>query len=108
MRYITFVAKKNFMKYNRFFAFIISTLLMWAVCYLFNTTATVGKVVFSLSFINPWKTYTAVKYYMCVGMGLTDWLAYTLAAVLLLFLWGALYYFVYSVKCAIDTKPYRR
>lgn len=97
-----------FMKYNRLFSFVVSTLLMWAICYLFNTSATVGKIVFSVSFINPWKTYTTVKYYMYAGMGLTEWLAYTLAAVLLLFLWGALYYFVYSVKRAVDSKPYRR
>lgn len=109
MLYITFVAKKIFfMKYNRIFSFVISTLLMWAICYLFNTTATVGKIVFSTAFINPWNTYMAVKYYMYAGMGMTEGLAYTMAAVLLIFLWVALYYFLYSVKCAIDTKPYRR
>lgn len=100
--------KNFFMKYNRIFSFVISTLLMWAICYLFNTTATVGKIVFSTAFINPWNTYTTVKYYMYAGMGMTEGLAYTMAAVLLIFLWVALYYFLYSVKCAIDTKPYRR
>lgn len=96
------------MKHNRLFSFVISTLLMWAVCFLFNTTATVGKIVFSVVFINPWRTFTTVKYYLYAGMGIAEWLSYTLAAVLFLFIWGALYYFVYSVKCAIDTKPYRR
>ena len=96
------------MNRNHLFSFIISLLAMWAVCYLFNTTAIIGKVVFSKTFISPWLTFTTVSKYLTLGFGLKEWLASVFALLLLLFIWGALYFFVYSVKHAFDVSRSRR
>mgnify|MGYP003303831821 CR=1 FL=1 len=92
------------MKRRNIISFVISFLLFWVLCYFFNTTALLGKVVVSKVFLNLWLTYTTVVKYMSLGMGLELWLAYTLSAMLLLFLWVSLYLFVYSLLHAVATK----
>lgn len=96
------------MNRNHTFSFIVSLIAMWAICYLFNTTAVTGKVVLSKTFISPWLTYTSVSKYLTLGFGLKEWLASACAVLLLLFIWGALYFFVYSVKRALDIGRLRR
>lgn len=96
------------MNRNHLFSFVVSLLAMWVVCYVFNVTAIVGKVVFSKVFISPWLTFTTVSKYFSLGMGLQEWLASVLAVLLLLFIWGSLYFFVYSVKRAFDLSRARR
>ena len=92
------------MKRNYIISCIISLLLFWAICYIFNSTALIGKIVFAKAFISPWLTFTTVMKYFHIGMGVAPWLAYTLAALLLLFLLGSLYFFAYSLLRAIAIK----
>lgn len=95
------------MKRNHIFSFIISFLLFWAICYVFNSVALIGKLVVAKTFISPWLTYTSVMKYMSIGMGIEEWIAYTLAALLLLFLWISIYFFVFSLLRAIQLKAKR-
>lgn len=96
------------MKRNYIISCIISLLLFWAICYIFNSTALIGKIVFAKAFISPWLTFTTVMKYFHIGMGVAPWLAYTLAALLLLFLLGSLYFFAYSLLRAIAIKRNHR
>lgn len=96
------------MKRSYIISFAISSLLLWVICYFFNTVALLGKVVLAKAFISPWLTYTTVMKYMSIGMGVAPWLAYALSATLLLFLWASLYMFVYSLLLAIKAKQGRR
>ena len=95
------------MKRRYIISFAISFLLLWVICYFFNTVALLGKVVFAKAFISPWLTYTTVMKYMNIGMGVPPWMAYSLSAALLLFLWASLYMFVYSLLLAIKAKQSR-
>ena len=83
------------MKRQYIISFVVSSLIFWAICYFFNTTAILGKVVFAKAFISPWLTYTTVMQYLHLGMGVASWVAYVLAAILLIFLWASVYFFVY-------------
>lgn len=96
------------MKRNYIISLIFSTLLWWAVCYIFNSTALLGKIVFAKSFISPWFTFTTVMKYMHLGMGVAPWLAYSLSALLLLFLWFSFFFFVFSLIRAIEAKKMRK
>ena len=96
------------MKRNYIISLILSFLLWWTICYLFNTTALIGKVVLSTTFVSPWLTFTTVMKYLHLGMGAAPWLAYALAALLLIFLWASLYYFVFSLLRAIEVKKLRK
>ena len=96
------------MKRSYIVSFVLSFLLFWVICYFFNTVALLGKVVLAKAFISPWLTYTTVMKYMTLGLGLAPWMAYTLSAMLLIFLWGSLYLFVYSLLLAIKSKQTRR
>jgi hypothetical protein len=96
------------MKRQHFISFVISFMLFWVVCYFFNTTALLGKVVFAKAFISPWLTYTTVMKYLNLGLGVAPWMAYVLSACLLLFIWASLYFFVYSLMQALAAKNNRR
>ena len=96
------------MKRQHLISFVISFMLFWVVCYFFNTTALLGKVVFAKAFISPWLTYTTVMKYFSIGMGVAPWMAYVLSACLLLFIWASLYFFVYSLMQALVAKNNRR
>lgn len=96
------------MKRSYIISFLLSFLLFWVICYFFNTVALLGRVVLAKAFISPWLTYTTVMKYMSMGMGVAPWMAYTLSALLLAFLWGSLYLFVYSLLLAIKAKQTRR
>lgn len=92
------------MKRDNIISLVISFLLWWTICYVFNSTALIGKLVFAKAFISPWLTYTTVAKYMSLGMGMAEWLAYVLAALLLIFLLGSLYMFVISLWQAIELR----
>lgn len=92
------------MKRQYIISFVVSSLIFWAICYFFNTTAILGKVVFAKAFISPWLTYTTVMQYLHLGMGVASWVAYVLAAILLIFLWASVYFFVYFLLLAIAQK----
>lgn len=92
------------MKSKHIISFLISTLLLWSICYTFNSTAILGKVVLSTSFISPWLTFTTVMKYFHLGMGTPVWVAYTLSGLLLAFLWVSLYIFVSSLIQAVKNK----
>ncbi len=92
------------MNRNHLFSFVVSTLAMWVVCYSFNSFVILRKVVWAKTFISPWLTYTTVMKYFHLGMGVAEWVAYILSAALLLFLWGSLYFFVFSLKRAMNMK----
>ena len=96
------------MKRQYLISFVISFMLFWVVCYFFNTTALLGKVVFAKAFISPWLTYTTVMKYFSIGMGVAPWMSYVLSACLLLFIWASLYFFVYSLMQALDDKKNKR
>ena len=96
------------MNRNHIFSFVVSTLCMWMVCYMFNTTAILGKIVLAKTFISLWLTFTTVMHYLHLGAGVAEWLAYTLSGCLLVFIWASLYFFVYSVKRAYDSSRLRR
>lgn len=96
------------MKRQYLISFVLSFMLFWVVCYFFNTTALLGKVVFAKAFISPWLTYTTVMKYLNIGMGVAPWMAYVLSACLLLFIWASLYVFVYSLMQAFAAKYNRR
>ncbi len=96
------------MKRNYTISFIVSFLLWWAICYLFNTTALIGKIVLAKAFISPWLTFTTVMKYLHLGVGVAPWMAYLLSALLLIFLWASLYFFVYSLLRAIEVKKLRK
>ena len=95
------------MKRQYLFSFVISFLLFWVICYFFNTTALLGKVVFAKAFISPWLTYTTVMKYISMGMGVSPWLAYVLSAMLLIFMWVSLYFFVLSLMRAVQSQRNR-
>lgn len=95
------------MKRNYIISFVISTLLMWVICYTFNTTAILGKFVMAKAFISPWLTLTTVMKYFNLGMGVTEWVAYLLSALLLVFLWASLYFFVLSLMRAVEMRVKR-
>lgn len=95
------------MKRNYLISFVISTLLLWVICYVFNTTAILGKFVMAKAFISPWLTLTTVMKYFHLGMGVAEWMAYLLAALLLIFLWASLYFFVFSLLRAVELKARR-
>lgn len=105
--YLCKVKINTFMKRSHIFSFIISFLLFWAICYVFNSVALIGKLVFAKAFISPWLTYTSVMKYLSIGMGVEEWLAYTLAALLLLFLLISIYFFVFSLLRAVQYKATR-
>ncbi len=90
------------MNRNHLYSLFVSTFVMWAICYMFNSTTIAGKVVFAKAFINPWLTFTTVSKYFELGMSLNMWVAHILAAALLLFIWVSLYMFVLSVMRAMD------
>lgn len=92
------------MKRNYIISFIVATLLMWFICYVFNSVVVLGKVVMSIYFISPWFTLTNLMKYLHLGAGLAPWLSYAVAAFMLIFLWASLYFFVFSLKRAIDIK----
>ena len=92
------------MKRDYIISFVLSTLLLWFICYVFNTTAILGKFVVAKAFISPWLTFTTVMKYFHLGMGITTWAAYLLSAVLLIFLWISLYIFISSLLRAIALK----
>lgn len=92
------------MKRNYIISFVLSTLLWWVICYFFNTTALLGKVVVAKAFISPWLTLTSVMKYFHLGMGVPEWGGYVLAVLLLVFLWASLYFFVYSLLRAVERK----
>ena len=92
------------MKRNNIISLVLSFLLWWAICYVFNSTALIGKLVFAKAFISPWLTYTTVAKYMSLGMDMAEWLAYVLAALLLIFLLGSLYMLVYYILQAIELR----
>ena len=92
------------MKRQYIISFVVSSLIFWAICYFFNTTAILGKVVFAKAFISPWLTYTTVMQYLHLGMGVASCVAYVLAAILLIFLWASVYFFVYFLLLAIAQK----
>lgn len=96
------------MKRNYIISFIFSALLWWAICYVFNSTALIGKLVFAKALISPWLTFTTVMKYFHLGMGVASWLSYTMSALLLLFLWASLYVFVASLIRAIEQKNARK
>lgn len=100
---------ENFIKMKRsyIFSFLLSTLLLWVICYVFNTTAILGKFVIAKAFISPWLTFTTVMKYFHLGMGVTEWAAYLLSALLLAFLWVSLYFFVSSLLRAVALKGRR-
>ena len=92
------------MKRNYIASFVISFLLFGTICYFFNSVALLGKMVFSTTLISPWLTFTSVMQYIHMGMGVPAYVGYFLAALLLLFLWASLYFFVFSLMRAIQIK----
>ncbi len=88
-------------------SFVVSFLLLWSICVVFNSTVVVGKVVLAKAFISPMFTLTTAAQYMHLGMGLSSGLAYVLATLLLLFLWFSFYLFVISLLRAIEVRGSR-
>lgn len=95
------------MKNKHLLSFLFSFLIFWAICVIFNSVAITGEVILSETFISPLLTLTTASKYMHLGMGLSSTLSYVLASLLLLFLWGALYFFVISLLRAIEMKGSR-